>query len=469
MGGRELLSESILGCENPIRNVLCGVIKILRDYQQELYDKTVQAFKNGYRRPIIVLGCGGGKSYIFAEMIRNTRGEVLVLTHRQELKRQHEELFDNLGITNARVAMILTEAKRLGQYPKPSLIVTDEAHLSRSNSWVKVIEYYDTYTVGFTATIVRLDGKPLGDIYDVLIEGVDTKWLIEHKRLAPYEYYAPTVVDASGLRVVGGDYVISDLERLMNERGIYGDVLESYKRFADGERTIAYCVSVQHARIVAEIFQNAGYRSASISADTPEKKREQMFTDFREGRITILCNVGIISEGISIDEVTCCMLLRPTESVALGVQQMMRCMRYLPNKVAKIIDCVGNYTRVGLPDDDREWSLTSAVSKRKLTDENGNFHIRCCPECFMTFKTAPVCPFCGAEYPLHPKEIEAHEEIELQRITAEETARLEELKRRSRIEQGIAQSFEDLVRLGRSRGYKNPAFWASKVMRGRKR
>jgi superfamily II DNA or RNA helicase len=441
---------------------------MLRDYQKDLYDETVQAFKNGYRRPLIVLGCGGGKSYIFAEMIRNTKGEVLVLTHRQELKRQHEELLSDLGVTNARVAMILTEAKHLGEYPKPSLIITDEAHLSRSNSWVKVIKYYDTYTVGFTATPVRLDGKPLGDIYDVLIEGVDTKWLIENKRLAPYEYYAPTVVDASDLRVVGGDYVISDLEQLMNERGIYGDVLESYKRFADGERTIAYCVSVQHARIVAEIFQNAGYRAESVSADTPQKIREQMFKDFREGRITILCNVGIISEGISIDEVTCCMLLRPTESVALGVQQMMRCMRYLPGKTAKILDFVGNYLRVGVPDDDREWSLDEPLKKRKQTDENGNFYIRCCPECFMTFKTAPVCPFCGAEYPLHPKEIEAHTEIELQRITAEETARLEELKRKSRIEQGRAQSFEELVKLARSRGYKNPAFWASKVIIGRK-
>jgi superfamily II DNA or RNA helicase len=335
---------------------------------------------------------------------------------------------------------------------------------------VKVIEYYDTYTVGFTATPVRLDGsKPLGDIYDTLIEGVDTKWLIENKRLAPYEYYAPTAVDTSGLRVMAGDFVVSDLERLMSERSIYGDILEHYKRFADGERTIAYCVSVQHARTVAEIFQSNGYRATVVSADTPPREREQIFKDFREGRITILCNVGIISEGISIDEVTCCMLLRPTESVALGVQQMMRCMRYLPGKTAKILDFVGNYLRVGLPDDDREWSLNAPLKKRKSMDENGNFYIRCCPECYMTFKTAPVCPFCGARYPLHPREIEAHEEIELQRITEEEAARVEELKRKSRVEQGRAQSFEELVRLGRSRGYKNPAFWAAQVMRGRKR
>ena len=191
--------------------------------------------------------------------------------------------------------------------------------------------------------------------------------------------------------------------------------------------------------------------------------------DFRDGKITVLCNCTLLSEGISIDEISCVILLRPTESVALGIQQMMRSMRYLPGKVAKIIDCVGNYTRVGLPDDDREWSLSKPVSKRKLCDENGNFYIRCCPECYMTFATAPVCPFCGAEYPLHPTEIQVHEAIELARITAEEAARVEQAKKKARAEQGRAQSFEDLVKLGKSRGYKNPAFWAAQIMRGRRK
>ena len=442
---------------------------MLRDYQQDLYAKTVSFLKQGYRRPLVVAPCGAGKSYLFAEMARNTRGEVLVLTHRQELQQQHEELLRNLAVTNARVAMILTEANRLGEYPKPALIVTDEAHLSRSNSWMKVIDYYDTYTVGFTATPVRLDGKPLGDIFDALIEGIDVKWLIKNKRLAPYEYYAPTMVDTSGLRTIAGDYVVSDLERLMNERAIYGNVIECYKRFAPGERTICYCVSVEHARATAEAFSAAGIPAEFLSAGTPAKQRREIMGGFRDGNFRVLCNVGIISEGVSIDEVSCCMLLRPTESVALGIQQMMRCMRYMPEKVAKIIDCVGNYSRIGLPDDDREWSLSKPVPKRRDTDENGSFYIRCCPECYMTFATAPVCPFCGSEYPLHPREIQARQEIELQRITAEEMARINEAKKAARAEQGRAGTFEELIRLGRSRGYKNPAAWAAQVMRGRRR
>ena len=442
---------------------------MLRDYQFDLYKKTVEAFKQGFHKPLIVAPCGAGKSYLFAEMIRKTNGEVLVLTHRQELKQQHEELFRKLSISNARVAMVLTEANHLGKYPTPALIVADEAHLSRSNSWMKIIERYNTWTVGFTATPVRLDGKPLGDIFDALIEGVDVKWLIKNKHLAPYEYYAPTLVETDGLRKVAGDYVVSDLEKLMNERAIYGNVIKSYERFAKGERAIAYCVSVEHARRTAEAFNSAGIRAEALSAGTPAKQRKNVMDDFRNGLTTVLCNVGIISEGVSIDEVTCCMLLRPTESVALGIQQMMRCMRYLPGKTAKIIDFVANYTRVGLPDDDREWSLGEPLKRKKQLNENGDFYIRSCPECFMTFKTAPVCPFCGTEYPLHPREIKAREEIELQRITAEETAKIEAEKKKARQEQGRADSFEALVQLGKQRGYKNPAFWAAQVMRGRKR
>lgn len=441
---------------------------MLRDYQQDLYRKTVDAFKQGFRRPLVTAPCGAGKSYLFAEMIRKTRGEVLVLTHRQELKQQHEELLRELNIGNARVAMILTEANRLGKHPTPALIVADEAHLSRSNSWMKVIEHYNTWTVGLTATPIRLDGKPLGDVFDTLITGVDTRWLIENKRLAPYEYYAPTTVETDGLRKVAGDYVVTDLERLMTERVIYGNVIETYRRIAPGERSIVYCVSVEHARQTADAFRTAGIQAEYLSAGTLPGRRKQILENFRRGDFQILCNVGIISEGVSIDEVTCCMLLRPTDSVALGIQQMMRCMRYLPGKTAKIIDFVGNYTRIGLPDDEREWSLGEPLKRKHPLDLEGNFYIRCCPECYLTFKTAPVCPFCGHEYPLHPREIKAKEDIELARITAEEAERVAAAKKASRIEQGRAQTFEELVRIGKQRGYKNPAFWAAKIIRGRK-
>jgi len=439
----------------------------LREYQQDLYEKTVAAFRRGKKRVLVTVGCGAGKSYIFAKMAERTNGPVLVLTHRRELLEQTGHLFRQHGI-DARVEMILTEANRLGQHERPALIITDEAHLSRSNSWLKVLDYYNTYTVGFTATPVRLDGKPLGDIYEELITGVSVKWLIANKRLAPYEYYAPTAVETDSLRVQGGDYVISDMERLMTERAIYGNVIESYQRFAPGERTICYCVSVKHARETADAFNSAGIRAEFLSAGTPAGRRAEIMEAFRRGEFTVLCNVGIISEGVSIDEVSCCLLLRPTESHALYWQQAMRCMRYQEGKTAKIIDCVGNYTRNPLPDADVEWSLTKQLRKRPAINSEGDFHIRSCPNCFKVFKTAPICPFCETPYPLHPRELKAHKDIALIRITAEQAAEAEKKRKQARREQGQAKTFPELLMIGKERGYKNPAAWASMVMRGRR-
>ena len=439
----------------------------LRDYQQDLYDKTVASFRRGNKRVLVTVGCGAGKSYIFAKMAERTNGPVLVLTHRRELQEQTGRLFQENGI-NARVSMILTEANRLGQYECPALIITDEAHLSRSNSWMKVLDYYNTYTVGFSATPVRLSGEPMGDVYDDLVTGVSVRWLIENQRLAPYEYYAPTVVETDGLRIQAGDYVIKDLEQLMSGRAIYSDVLKSWERIAKGERTIAYCVSIKHAQETAAMFNAAGYSAVEIDGGTPPTRRAEIMQDFRDGKITVLCNVGIISEGVSIDDVTCCLLLRPTESHALYWQQGMRAMRYQPGKVAKIIDAVGNYTRNPLFDADVEWSLTQSVKKRNRLNEDGNFYIRTCPKCFKVFKTAPVCPYCGAAYPLHPREVKAHENIELQRISAEEAAKAEAARKQARMEVGRARTMPELIAIGKERGYKNPAAWAAMVMRGRR-
>jgi hypothetical protein len=147
----------------------------------------------------------------------------------------------------------------------------------------------------------------------------------------------------------------------------------------------------------------------------------------------------------------------------------MRAMRYQPGKVATIIDAVGNYTRNPLFDADVEWSLTESVRKKPKINDEGDFVIRTCPKCYKVFKTAPVCPYCGSEYPLHPRELKAHQDIELARITAAEAERVAEAKKAARREQGKAQTFEELLAIGRAKGYKNPAYWAAQVMRGRGR
>lgn len=442
----------------------------LRDYQLKLYEKVQQSFKNKNKRVLVVAPAGAGKSYIFAKMceIASQKGEVLILIHRLELKKQHIELFDKLNINtdNIRIESVFTEVNNLDKHTKPILIVLDEAHLSKAKSWEKVVQYYDTFTVGFTASPVRLDNKPLGDIFSDMVEEVDVKYLISHHRLAPYEYYAPMTVNTDNLKTSMGDYNLIDLETLMRDNTIYSDVINSYKELADNEQCIVYCVNIKHSQETAEKFRNAGYTAECLDSSMNKADRDRIMKDFRNNKITILCNCGIISEGISIDNVSVCMLLRATQSTALHIQQSMRCMRYQENKVAKIIDCVGNYTRHGLPDSDRNWSLNTAPKKHKIVTENGDYTIRVCQNCFRTFKTAPVCPYCQAEYKLKEREIQEKENIRLSKITAEEIKQIEHKKKLLRMEVGRAKTVDELVRIAVERNYK--VWWVYEQARFKK-
>lgn len=440
----------------------------LRNYQKKIYVDVYNQFRSGKKRVLVVAPCGAGKSYLFAAMAESAikRGNtVLILCHRHELIEQHKQLFADLSIPtdNIRIESIFTEVNHLGEHGTPNLIIVDEAHLSKANSWQKTLEYYNTFVVGFSGTPTRLDNKPLGDIYDVMVESVSVKWLIENHYLAPYDYIAPMTVETDNISVNCGDYSIVELDKLMMDRVIYGDVIANYRKYAENEKTIVYCTSIKHAREVAETFRQAGYTAESIDSSVESKRRDKVMQDFRNGKIKVLCNCGIISEGISITDCAVCILLRPTQSLALHTQQSMRCMRYAPNKVAKIIDCVGNYVRHGLPDTKHDWSLTEMPKKRKVMDEQCNFTIRVCQACFRPFKTAPVCPWCGAKYELAPKEIKAREEVELARITAEKMAEIEQQKKQARMEQGMCKTFEELRDLFVSRGSK----WGAACYRAR--
>jgi superfamily II DNA or RNA helicase len=395
---------------------------------------------------------------------------VLVLAHRKELAEQHRQLFSDFGLDteNIRVALFWSEANRLGQYDPPDLIIADETHWI-PNTMRKVLDYYGCRVIGLTATPTRLTGEPLGAVYEDMIVGISVKELIKRKRLAPYDYYSVPVADVSGLSVRNGDYAIGESEALLMKPAIYGDAIEAYKKFADGKKTLVYCTSIKHSKSVAEAFRDAGYKAVHMDSNTPKQERDRIMADFRSGAVQILCNVLLIVEGISVPDCECCILLRPTLSTTIYIQSAMRCMRYAEGKRAVIIDMVTNYLQLGLPDEDRMWSLGEPLKRKPHTDGNGDFYIRSCPECFMVFKTAPICPFCGHTYPLHPREIKAHEDIELARITAEEAAEAERRRKEARREQGRAQTFEELVAIGKARKFKNPAYWAAQVMRGRRR
>lgn len=393
----------------------------LRPYQLDLINATRQAYRDGFKSPCIVLPCGGGKSVIVAEMARQATAKgnrVLFLVHRQELCEQIRNTFRWWGVNMdfCRVGMVQTISRRVNKIHPPALIITDENHHSLARSYKKIYEAFpDAKRVGVTATPVRLNGGGLGDVNDKLIIGVSAKWLINHHYLAPYEYYAPTVADLTGIHTRHGEFVTDEVVKKLNQSAIYGDVISYYRQLAEGQQAICYCASIEHSKTMAKQFNAAGIRAAHIGGETPKQERNEIVSKFRSGIIRILCNVDLISEGFDVPDCSVSILLRPTKSLTLYIQQSMRCMRYKPGKRAVIIDHVGNYARFGLPDMDRKWDLTPKKKASKKR-EQPDFKIRQCPKCFYTHEWAPVCPHCGFVYPVKEHTLEEIKNARLEKI-----------------------------------------------------
>ena len=396
-------------------------MQMLRDYQEDLIEQVREAYRRGYRSPCIVLPCGGGKSVIVAEIAKRTTyngNNVLFLIHRRELRDQIISTFSRWGVDMSLcdVMMVQTAARRAEKLRVPSLVITDENHHCLASSYKTIYEEFPkAHFLGVTATPVRLNGDGLGDVNDVLINGVSAKWLIDNNFLAPYDYYAPSVSNLTGIKISHGEYVASDIEKLLAKSTVFGDVIGCYKKLAKGKQAICYCASIRHSEEMAAAFRKTGIEAAHIDGSTPPAEREHIIEEFRRGAIDILCNVDLISEGFDVPDCECAILLRPTKSLTLFIQQSMRCMRYKPGKRAVIIDHVGNYARFGMPDDDRKWTL----DKKDRTSPKGKaekpVNARMCPHCYAVFKSADKCPKCGFVFPKQEHQLETAS-AELQKI-----------------------------------------------------
>lgn len=441
----------------------------LRPYQNDLYNKASAEFAKGKRRVLVVSPCGSGKTVLMAQMADSAqkRGKnVWVILPRQEIMEQTLETFSkcDISLNTIYVGMAITTANNVNELPPPDLILFDECHISVANTYWKIVNHApNAFIVGLTASPCRSDNRPLGSLYEVLVEGVTVKWLIDNKYLAPYEYYSVTVADLSAINEC------NDASEILMKSAVYGKVIETWQRLANNVPTVCYCASVKHSQETAESFRKAGINAVHFDGTTPYMERKQIVDSFRSGEISVLCNCDLISMGFDMPDIGCVVMLRPTNSASLYIQQSGRALRYKPQKTAIIIDAVANYMRFQLPDEPYEWSLDKAIKQRTETNPDGDFYIRTCEKCYKVFKTAPVCPYCGYEYPLHPREIKAHEDIELARISAEQAEEAERKRKEARMEQGRAQTFEELIALGRAKGYKNPAYWAQQVMRGRRK
>lgn len=377
----------------------------LRPYQEQ----DVHRIRLALRKTDRVLYClptGGGKTVIFSHIATGASGKgnpVTILAHRREIVDQISTALDRFGIRHGiiapglrltrdlvQVGMVQTVARRLPVIPRPRLLVLDEAHHAVAGSWRKVSDAWaGTKILGVTATPERLDGKPLGDCFDDLLVGPGVLELIQMGYLAPFDYYAPPQkAELNGVKKRAGDYAIDELSRAMDRATITGDAVDHYSRILRGRPSIVFCCTIAHAERVASAFSAAGYRAASIDGSMSREERMRRLTGLANGSLNVLTSADLISEGVDVPAVAGAILLRPTQSLTIYLQQVGRALRLKPDgSRAVILDHVGNAARHGPPDKVRDWSLAG----RKKDDAPG---LRTCRKCYRAILVGtPVeCP-----------------------------------------------------------------------------
>lgn len=414
----------------------------LRPYQDEFYNNIRNSFSKGNKSVVGVLPCAAGKTVILAKMAKmaQAKGKVIYfILHRKELLEQTYATFEKFDIPLdlIHIFMVKTLANKITKgtldVPDADFLLLDECHLSLAKTWTTIIDNFPkAHILGVTATPLRLDGKPLKQVYQDMVVGVEATELTSMGYLADFDYYAPLIADLSSLKKKGKDFDMKDAEEKLSGVKIYGDVIKYYRELAAGRQTIVYAPSVKYSKQIADEFNQAGIKASHFDGTTKKKDRTDIMNAFRNGDIQVLTNCELIMEGVDIPSASCCILLRPTMSTAIFIQQSGRALRPQPGKKAIILDHVGNYTRHGLPTDHRDWSLDSALKPIAEYNTEGEFAIRQCLKCYKIFRTAAVCPWCGYEYEVTGREIEQIKEVRLIKVKAANKARDEKNKEKYR-------------------------------------
>lgn len=452
---------------------------ILRKYQETIVNNCRDAFKNGYKKLCCVLPCGAGKTAIFCYLaylntLKKPSNRVLILLHRKELLKQTMDAFQAFQIStdHINIAMIQSFKNTLKTGVKPySLIIIDECHHATSNIFKAVLDAYSkTALIGFTATPARLDGKPLGDIFDRLIIGANYSYLVANHYLVDYDYFSPDLnFDFSKWKLKSGDFDTTDNAYHLDKKAIYGDIL----KYIDlSKKTIIYSPTVDYSKkLEKQINEHFKYSVAKeFNGKTLQNERNRIISDFKNDRIKILINVDLIGEGFDVPSCDCVFLLRATQSLTLYIQQTGRALRAdlnNPNKRASIFDFVGNIYRFGFPDASRVWSLSAPIKNRhKHETVHDSLIIKTCSNCLRSFMSFQMlagrrCPFCNAYIQLNTREILIQDKKELALIKKSQLIA-------NRRERGRCRSFKQLKKLGEERGYEHPAQWAFHVLKNRK-
>lgn len=395
---------------------------VLRDYQTDLIARTRAAMQQGARRVCIQSPTGSGKTALVAQMLAGAaaRGKrAWFLVHRKELLDQSVQTFIesadiHTGVVAAgysasplapvQVCSVPSLAKRLNALAVPDLIVWDECHHVASATWSTLAQQFpDAHHIGLTATPIRLDGRGLGAYFDTLIEGPSTAALMAAGWLSRYRFFAPGTVSMQGVHRVAGDFNKKEVASVLGPSTVVGDCVSHYRQHVDGGRALVFAWSLEASKAIADSFRFHGVSAEHIDGESPRQRRHDTLRAFRDGGLSVLCNVDLFGEGLDVPAVDAVFLLRPTASLGLYLQQVGRGLRVSTGKShVAIFDHVNNWQRHGLPDDSRVWSLDGAQRAKPASEPMG----KRCPQCFgISRPSATVCGLCGTVFPIQAREV----------------------------------------------------------------
>lgn len=337
----------------------------LRDYQSEALSAVKQQWADGINRPVVVLPTGAGKTVCFAglieqqiEALRKDGKRVLVLAHREELLEQAEAKIKsmvpgvqtaivkgNRGATKHRFADVivasvqtLARPNRRAAVDRIGMVVVDECHRYASRTYREVLAHYGcmderaTPTVGFTATLTRMDGG-LPDVWQSVAYSKKIHWMIKQGYLV-----APVArsIEVPGLslastRVTAGDLNTGDVANALENAKAYEVIAEQWLSLAADRPTIVFMPNVDTSEHMAEALRRvAGTTAEVITGATTSTDRRDAYERFASGATRVLVSCMVLTEGFDAPQTSCVVIGRPTLNPGLYIQMVGRGLRLHP-------------------------------------------------------------------------------------------------------------------------------------------
>ena len=289
--------------------------------------------------------------------------------------------------------------------PNSDIVIVDEAHRSLAPTYITLINHYgESVVIGLTATPIRGDGKGLGHVYDYMVLGPSTQWMIDHGFLVMPVTFAPTIPDLTGIKINKGDYDPTELEHRMNHRRLVGDVVEHWQRLAHDRPTIVFASGVKHSIHLRDEFLKQGIRAAHVDGDTDLQDRKAMIADLAMDRLQVVTNYAVLTEGFDEPRLSAEIQARPTKNLGLYIQMGGRILRPCEisgKKDARLIDHSGNVYEHGFIQDHHRWVLEEgkalhSTNKDRQKDLDEKKPITCMM-CATVYTGQLICPHCGYE------------------------------------------------------------------------